>query len=80
MAVFKKKEGKIFMNRALFFVNSEGKERLIDTVENESEAMKSISKFLDEHKFKSYYTRMWRKNDHIVYDVGSHTEFFHLYD
>ena len=48
-----------------------------------------IDKFLKEHKFKSYYTRIQREYDNpcckidktkirYVFDVGSHTEFFIL--
>lgn len=61
----------------LYFENSYGKERLIAEVANEEEAFKEIHKFLDEHNFKSYYTRTWMRNKYDkVYDVGSHSEFF----
>lgn len=68
------------MSRRLTFVDSTEKERLISIVKNESEAFQSISDFLKEHNYKSYYTRSWREGDHIVYDVGSWSEFFRLYD
>jgi len=53
------------------------------------EACHNISRFLLEHKFKSYYTRVQREYDtpyvkatktkiRYVFDVGSHTEFFIL--
>ena len=35
-----------------------------------------IKAFLDEHNYKSYYTRSWCKDGMVWYDVGSHTEFF----
>ena len=49
----------------------------------------NIKKFLEEHNFKSYYTRIQREYDNpyckvdktksrYVFDVGSHTEFFIL--
>lgn len=61
----------------LYFENSYGKERLIAEVQNEEEAFKEIHKFLDDHNYKSYYTRTWmRNNNEKVYDVGSHSEFF----
>ena len=62
----------------LYFENSYGKERVIAEVQNEQEAMKEINKFLDDHNYKSYYTRIWIENGRKKYDVGSHTEFFWL--
>ena len=37
-----------------------------------------MSKFLDDHNYKSYYTRTWERNNEAWMDVGSHTEFFVL--
>ena len=35
------------------------------------------NKFLDDHNYKSYYTRMWNdEHGNTWYDVGSYTEFF----
>lgn len=68
------------MSRKLFFVDSYEKKRLISTVKDESEALRCIAAFLKERNFEWYYTRSWRDGDHIVYDVGSWSEFFHLYD
>lgn len=62
----------------LYFQNSQGKERIIAEVQNEQEAFKEIQKFLDEHNFKSYYTRSWMVNGRKKYDVGSWSEFFYL--
>jgi hypothetical protein len=43
----------------------------------EQEAAKMRNKFLDDHNYKSYYTRMWKdEQGNTWYDVGSHTEFF----
>lgn len=65
----------------LNFENSRGVERCIAEVVTLEEAYKEIKKFLDDHNFKSYYTRRWNPQPwHTVFDVGSHTEFFHLYD
>lgn len=62
----------------LFFQNSKGKERLIAEPSNREEVNKEIDKFLDEHKFKSNYTRVWEEDGRLIFDVGSHTEFFIL--
>ena len=65
----------------LNFENSRGVERCIAEVATVEEAHKQIKNFLDEHNYKSYYTRSWKPQPwHTVFDVGSHTEFFHLYD
>ena len=62
----------------LIFQNSRGEERVIAEPMNKEEVHKEIKKFLDEHNFKSYYTRIWEENGRLKYDVGSHTEFFFL--
>ena len=43
-----------------------------------SEAQKLIRAFCDERNFKIHYTRVWNSDGKTVFDVGSHTEFFHL--
>lgn len=43
-----------------------------------SEAGKLINTFCSERNFKIYYTRTWNSDGKTVFDVGSHTEFFHL--
>lgn len=64
----------------LRFENSAGIEREIAQVDSEEEAFREIHKFLKERNFKSYYTRTISVSPtHKIYDVGSHTEFFHLY-
>lgn len=62
----------------LFFQNRYGKERLIAEPSNREEVNREINKFLDDHNFKSYYTRVWEADGRLVFDVGSHTEFFLL--
>jgi hypothetical protein len=37
-----------------------------------------ICAFCAEHNFKIYYTRLWNQNNITIFDVGSHSEFFHL--
>ena len=61
----------------LYFRDSHGKKRLIASdLQLKEEVWKHIQKFLDDHNFKSYYTRMWYTDGYTWYDVGSHTEFF----
>lgn len=60
----------------LYFQNSHGQERLIAQHVNVKECYREINKFLDDHSFKSYYTRMFEEDGRIIFDVGSHTEFF----
>ena len=62
----------------LIFQNSRGEERVIAEPSNREEVNKEINKFLDDNNFKSYYTRVWEENGRLVFDVGSHTEFFIL--
>lgn len=40
------------------------------------QAWKIMKKFMDDHNFTSYYTRIWFKDGYTWYDVGSHIEFF----
>ena len=69
--------GRIYQMK-LFFQNSKGKERLIAEPLNRKEVNKEINKFLDEHNFKSYYTRVWEADGRLIFDVGSWSEVFIL--
>lgn len=61
----------------LYFRDSHGNKRLLASNINSKESVwKYIQAFLDEHNFKSYYTRMWYADEYTWYDVGSHTEHF----
>lgn len=62
--------------RNLYFQRSNGEHRLVATDITEEEAYKEMKKFMDEHGFKSYYTRIWEVNGIKIYDVGSWTEYF----
>lgn len=64
----------------LIFENSYGVERVVADVQSEKEALAYIYKFCEERNFKVYYTRIWETNGRKHFDVGSHTEFFHLED
>lgn len=65
-------------NINVWFQSSENKERIVGEATNMMEIMQVIANFLDEHNFKSYYTRVWYtdSDDRTWFDVGSHTEFF----
>lgn len=60
----------------IYFLNTYGKRKQIGTASTQEEIFKIINKFLDEHNYKSYYTRTWTEKDEMWVDVGSHTEFF----
>lgn len=62
----------------LFFQNSKGEERLIAEPANREEVNKEINKFLEDHNSKSYYIRVLEADGRLIFDVGSHTEFFIL--
>ena len=60
----------------LLFQNSQGKERVIAETDSLEKTWEEINKFLEDHNFKSYYSRVWEKDNRLIIDVGSHTEFF----
>jgi hypothetical protein len=62
--------------RNLYFINSRGEYRLLHENVTKKEMFKLIQIFLEEHNFKSYYTRSWNTDEGTKLDVGSHTEFF----
>lgn len=66
----------------LYFENSFGKRRRISQVYYMQEVNNIISDFLEDHNYKSYYTRMWYEEDkkELWFDVGSHSEFFVVTD
>lgn len=65
----------------LYFENSYGKRRIIAEPQTEEEAWNKIHEFCHKRRFHIYYVRTWNAKDGAkVYDVGSHTEFFYLYD
>lgn len=70
-------------NLVLYFQNTNGVRREIGTSMTEKDINIIIKQFLDEHHFKSYYTRTWINpddNTEKYYDVGSYTEFFICYN
>ena len=60
----------------LYFQRSNGEHRLLANGVTEEEAHAEMHKFMDDHNFKSYYTRSWEKDGVKWYDVGSWSEFF----
>lgn len=66
----------------LFFEDRFGRLRPIADIENNKQVATAIANFLDQYNYISHYTRSWiqslPKGAEIVYDVGSHTEFFKL--
>lgn len=63
----------------LIFQNSRGEERVIAEPSDKKEAVKEINKFLDDHKYKSYYMNVCEYEDNkLRIDVGSWSEFFYL--
>lgn len=65
----------------VLFEDRYGRYREIADVKNKQEVNKAICDFLNAYNFKSYYTRNWVHETkegkwHVMYDVGSHSEFF----
>lgn len=71
----------------LFFENSKGVERVIAEVDNMEEAFAEIYKFCSNLGYTIRYSRFWIEEHpmeegiawRISFDVGSWTEFFHVY-
>lgn len=61
------------------FQNSMGIERVLAEVSTYKECRKVIKDFLEDHNYKSYYTRVEKGKDYLKFDVGSWSEFFFLY-
>ena len=66
----------------LYFRNSKGKLRIVAEPTSDKECNAAIKQFLDEHGFKSYYTRSWKDScsGRTILDVGSNSEFFEIDD
>lgn len=66
----------------LYFIRSNGEKRLIyENIDPEKVIgyIKEYTYSLNPN-FKIYYFRSWEEDGGIMYDVGSHTEFFLLSD
>ena len=64
----------------LYFEDNYGRRRELARPEILSEALESIERFLEEHNYKAPYVRTWIEFDEMVFDIGSHSEFFFLYN
>ena len=62
----------------LIFKNSNGRERVVATVDSEEQALKIICDFCDEKNLVIHYIRSWRYGNGKKFDYGSHDEFFYL--
>ena len=60
----------------VYFRDSQHNKRFLGGAETKENAWKIIQKFMDDHNFTCYYTRIWFEDGYTWYDVGSHTEFF----
>lgn len=58
-----------------YFRRSNGERILLAENVDKNGAFKIMSKFLDDHNYKSYYTRTWEKDNELWMDVGSWSEF-----
>ena len=64
----------------VYFENSRGVWRLIGSG-TKQDCSKAVYDFLQEKKFKSYYTQVTEVEPGVErWDVGSHSEFFYLID
>ena len=66
---------------SLYFESFTGEKLPVELhVKSPDDAFSLIKNFVHSKnlKFKIYYIRYWGENP-IVYDVGSHSEFFYLY-
>ena len=65
----------------VYFERTNGDLVLIsDKIDGLSDAWDEINDYLESKKFKSFYKRMWQVEDYKKVDVGSHTEFFRIYE
>lgn len=61
-----------------YFKRSNGGRILLAENVDREDAFKVMSKFLDDHNYKSYYTRTWEEGNELWFDCGSWSEFFVL--
>lgn len=68
------------MKHALYFQHSNNELTLVEENVTESNVINSIKTYIKKlnPNFKIYYIRTWVDNGVEIYDVGSHTEFFHV--
>ena len=68
------------MKNKLYFQNRHDHLKLIGENIEENKIAKAISDYVESinPNFKFYYVRSWASDNKIIYDVGSHNEFFVL--
>ena len=59
-----------------YFKRSNGEKVLLGEDITEEQAMILMNNFLKEHNYKSYYTRAYKVDNRVYYDVGSWSEEF----
>lgn len=68
----------------LYFIRSNGEKRLVKESITDQEVGKYIHHYVNNLNptYKIYYTRSWYSEDWhgMMYDIGSHSEFFLLAD
>ena len=64
----------------LTFMKSQGVERELAIVPDTNEAERVIRKFLEDRNFEYHYFKVSLFSNKMVYDVGSWSEFFILYN
>ena len=62
---------------AMLWFNNGDAEFPIADCKTSAEVYQAINKFLDDHHYKSYYTRIWHEDGRTKYDVGSWSQFFY---
>ena len=60
----------------VYFRDSQHNKRFLGETETKENAWKIMRKFMDDHNFTCYYTRIWFADGYTWFDVGSHTEYF----
>ena len=66
------------MNYPIYFENSYGTRREIGQAETMYNVYEIVDKFLEDHKYVSYYKRLNNLGSEYQLDVGSHNEFFYF--
>jgi len=64
----------------LIFKNNENEEKTINELSSIDEIDIEIKKFLDEHNYKNYSTRVYGDYNRLKIDFGCDTEFFYVED
>lgn len=62
--------------RNFYFQRANGTFLCLGSSLTEQEALRAMHEFMENHDYRSYYTRSWNDENGTWYDVGSHTEFF----